>query len=199
MPKKLSIPSVRASAAQQQENFAQAANSLIKLESVELDGASLDDLALIVREAHQSYQSHLVSALQAALIAGRALIEAKQKFVYNRDVGGFRGWVTDVGLSRSTCYRYIDLAQHNEIVSQAETLSEALELLSQYKAEKRALKSAESSNELRKRRATLTLKKERDEKLEAIAASRGIEVSSLIVDVLDKWLARQAYPHQIDA
>lgn len=198
MAKKLSIPSMRSSAVQQQAVFSQAADPLIQLETVELNGSSLEQLAKIVKEAHNSFESHLVSALQAALIAGKALTVAKQQFVYDRNVGGFRGWVSELGISRSTSYRYMDLAQHSEIVSQAETLSEATALLSQYKAEQRALRASKVTTNFIKRRTTLTLSKERDAKLESLAEAKGVEVSSLITEVLDRWLARQRDPQKID-
>lgn len=198
MAKKLSIPEVRSSAQRQQENFAQAADPLDLLQTKDLSKASLNELASVVQEAHNSFQSHLVSALQAAFVAGNALILAKEQFSYDRNVGGFRGWVSEIGISRATSYRYMDLAQNREIVSQAETLSDALALLAEHKAKQRALLDASNTPELKKRRTTLTLSSERDDKLKMIAEARGVEVSSLISEVLDRWLSRQKNPDQID-
>lgn len=196
--KKLSIPKVRTSALKQQDNFAHAAGSLEHLQSQDLSKANLNELATVVQQAHDAFQSHMVSALQAALVAGNALVLAKEKFLYDRKVGGFRGWVIELGISRATSYRYMDLAQNRNIVSQAETLSDALELLARHKAEQRALQATEESPSMKKRRATLTLSSERDQKLEMIAESKGVEVSLLISEVLDRWLSRQKNPEQID-
>jgi hypothetical protein len=194
MVKKLTVPNIRsskASAIQQQEAFAQASNPLTELETIELEGAELDELGNIITQAHNAFQSHLVSALQAALIAGKALLAAKDMFNYDRDVGGFRGWVEGLGLSKSASYRYIDLARHDEIVSQAGTLSEALDLVAQYKAEQRAIQQIDVVPQYVKRRTTLTLNSEKDAKLEQIAADRGIEISSLVAEIIDRWLSRQ--------
>jgi hypothetical protein len=184
MVKKLSIPSVRSTALQQQEVFAQASNPLIILETVEVSSASLEELGSLVVEAHKAFQSHLESALQAALIAGRALIAAR----------GFRGWLSELGVSKSASYRYMDLAKHDAIVSQAGTLSEAMELVSQFKAEQRALNDSFSTSTITKRRTTLSLELEKDLKLERLAAERGIEVSSLISEIIERWLSRQKLP-----
>jgi hypothetical protein len=194
MVKKLSIPSVRSTALQQQEVFAQASNPLIILETVEVSSASLEELGSLVVEAHKAFQSHLESALQAALIAGRALIAAREQFSYDRGVGGFRGWLSELGVSKSASYRYMDLAKHDAIVSQAGTLSEAMELVSQFKAEQRALNDSFSTSTITKRRTTLSLELEKDLKLERLAAERGIEVSSLISEIIERWLSRQKLP-----
>jgi hypothetical protein len=198
MRKKLSVPSVRSSAIDQQEVFAQASDPLTVLETIELSTSDLEELATVVRQAHNACQSHLVSALQAALIAGRALLAAQDQFSYNRDIGGFRGWVADLGLSKSASYRYIDLAKHDSIVSLAGTLSEAMELVSQYKAEQRATQNDEVITKYKKRRATLTLGSDNDTKLEKLAAAKGVEVSVLITDVIERWLSRQKAPIEID-
>ncbi|MEB3309528.1 MAG: hypothetical protein VKJ02_04795 [Snowella sp.] len=189
MPKKLSVPTIRVTAQQQQDVFAQAADPLVSLETVELEGAKLSELAEIIKMAHSSFEAHLGSALQSALIAGRALLAAKEQFVYNRQLGGFRGWITELEISKSSAYRYMDLANHSQIVSQAGTLSEAIALLSQYRAEQRALNPSESSLNLKKRRMTVTLSIERDKQLEQIAKAKGIEISTLINEVIDQWLA----------
>jgi hypothetical protein len=194
MAKRPTIPAARSSAIQQQEVFTQASDPLAALETLKLEEADLEELATVVEAAHNAFQSHLVSALQAALIAGRALLVAKERFVYDRDVGGFRGWVADLGLSKSASYRYIDLAKHDEIVSQAGTLSEAMELVSQYKAEQRAVHEVVQAPKFMKRRATLTLELAHDEKLEQLAEARGIEATALIEEVLKKWLSRQKLP-----
>jgi hypothetical protein len=194
MVKKLSVPSVRSSALQQQEVFAQASNPLLILETVEVSSASLEELGSLVVKAHKAFQSHLESALQAALIAGRALIAAREQFSYDRGVGGFRGWLSELGVSKSASYRYIDLAKHDAIVSQAGTLSEAMELVSQFKAEQRALNDSLSISTITKRRTTLSLDLEKDLKLERLAAERGIEVSSLISEIIERWLSRQKVP-----
>jgi hypothetical protein len=194
MVKKLSVPSVRSSALQQQEVFAQASNPLLILETVEVSSASLEELGSLVVKAHKAFQSHLESALQAALIAGRALIAAREQFSYDRGVGGFRGWLSELGVSKSASYRYIDLAKHDAIVSQAGTLSEAMELVSQFKAEQRALNDSLSISTITKRRTTLSLDLEKDLKLERLAAERGIEVSSLISEIIERWLSRQKLP-----
>lgn len=196
--KKLSIPKVRTSALKQQDNFAQAADSLDHLQAQDLSKANLNELACVIRQAHDAFQSHMVSALEAALVAGNALVFAKEKFLYDRKVGGFRGWVNELGISRATSYRYMKLAQNRDIVSQAETLSDALELLARHKAELRTLQASEDKPSVKKRRATLTLSSERDQKLEMIAESKGVEVSLLISEVLDRWLSRQKNPEQID-
>jgi hypothetical protein len=194
MVKKLTIPKIRStssSAIQQQETFAQASDPLAELETLELEGAELEELGNIVKQAHSAFESHLVSALQAALIAGRALLAARDVFNYDRDVGGFRGWVEDLGLSKSASYRYIDLAKHDAIVSQAGTLSEAMSLVAQYKAEQRASQQIEVVPQFVKRRTTLTLDSAKDAKLEQLATDRGVEVSALVVEVIDRWLSRQ--------
>lgn len=198
MAKKLTIPSARSSALQQQETFAQASDPLVELETVELGTANLEELAAVVQQAHIAFQSHLVSALQAALIAGKALLAAQKMFKYDRDIGGFRGWVADLGVSKSASYRYIDLAKHDEIVSQAGTLSEAMELVSQYKAEQRAAQEIDVVPVFKKRRTTLTLDSDKDTKLEQLAAAKGIEVSLLITEVIERWLSRQKTPEEID-
>ena len=77
MAKKLSIPALRVTAQKQQDIFAQAADPLVSLKTVELEGATLSELAEIIKTAHTSFQAHLGSALQAALIAGRALLGTK--------------------------------------------------------------------------------------------------------------------------
>jgi Ribbon-helix-helix protein, copG family len=194
--KRPSIPAARSSAVQQQEVFAQASDPLAALKTLELGDAELEELATVVKEAHNAFQSHLVSALQAALIAGRALLAAKERFVYDREVGGFRGWIADLGLSKSASYRYIELAKHDGIVSQAGTLAEAMELVSQYKAEQRAAAAHQNLEAPRfmKRRTTLTLESENDAKLEQLAGVRGIEVAELIEEVLKRWLSRQKFP-----
>lgn len=198
MAKKLTIPSARSSALQQQETFAQASDPLVELETVELGTANLEELAAVVQQAHIAFQSHLVSALQAALIAGKALLAAQKMFKYDRDIGGFRGWVADLGVSKSASYRYIDLAKHDEIVSQAGTLSEAMELVSQYKAEQRAAQEIDVVPVFKKRRTTLTLDSDKDTKLEQLAAAKGVEVSLLITEVIERWLSRQKTPEEID-
>lgn len=198
MAKKLTIPSARSSALQQQETFAQASDPLVEIETVELGTANLEELAAVVQQAHIAFQSHLVSALQAALIAGKALIAAQKMFKYDRDIGGFRGWVADLGVSKSASYRYIDLAKHDEIVSQAGTLSEAMELVSQYKAEQRAAQEIDVVSVFKKRRTTLTLDSDKDAKLEQLAAAKGVEVSLLITEVIERWLSRQKTPEEID-
>lgn len=198
MAKKLSIPQIKTSAEKQQKNFAAASDPLDILQETDLSTANLEELKLVVKDAHSAFQSHMVSALQAALIAGSALLAAKKEFSYDRNVGGFRGWVNELGISRATSYRYMDLAENKEIVSQAETLSDAIALLSQFKAEQ---KSSLTENELprfKKRRTTLTLSQDRDEKLAMIAEAKGVEVNLLISEVLDRWLARQKDPEQID-
>jgi hypothetical protein len=198
MAKKLTIPDVRSSAIQQQETFALASDPLTELETIELGTANLEELATIAKQAHNAFQSHLVSALQAALIAGKALLAAKEMFNYNRDIGGFRGWVAELGISKSASYRYIDLAKHDEIVSLAGTLSEAMKLVSQYKAEQRAEQDIDVTPIFKKRRTTLTLEADKDAKLELLAAARGVEVSSLIADVVERWISRQKTPNEID-
>ena len=194
MAKKLSIPSVRSTAIQQQEVFAQASDPLAILETIELETSDLEELEKVVKEAHNAFQSHLVSALQAALIAGRALLAAKELFSYDRNVGGFRGWLNEIGISKSASYRYIDLAKHSEIVSQAGTLSEAMNLVTQYKAERRATLERVARPSFKKRRATLTLEADKDAKLEQLAAAKGIEISLLITEILERWLSRQKTP-----
>lgn len=194
MVKKLSVPSVRSSAIQQQEVFAQAADPLKQLEAIEIQNASLTELGKVIIEAHLAFQSHLGSALQAALIAGRALNVAREQFVYDRNVGGFRGWLAELGLSKSASYRYMDLARHDEIVSQAGTLSEAITLVSQHKAEQRASKSLIPTPKVLKRRTTLSLESDKNLKLEKLAEVKGMDVSALISEVLDRWIARQKLP-----
>lgn len=191
MTKKLSIPALRVTAQKQQDIFAQAADPLVSLKTVELEGATLSELAEIIKTAHTSFQAHLGSALQAALIAGRALLVAKEQFVYDRQIGGFRGWLTELEISKSSAYRYINLANHAQIVSQAGTLSEAMTLLSQYRAEQRTLKTANTTPDLKKRRMTVTLPSEPDGQLEQIAQARGIEVSVLMSEVIEQWLINQ--------
>jgi hypothetical protein len=194
MAKKPTLPAARSSAVRQQEVFARASDPLAALENLKLGDAGLEELATVVKEAHNGFQSHLLSALQAALIAGRALLAAKERFVYDRDVGGFRGWVADLGLSKSASYRYIELAKHDSIVSQAGTLSEAMALVSQYKAEQRAAHQIVKAPKFMKRRTTLTLKSAHDAKLEQLAGVRGIEVTALLEEVLQRWLSRQKLP-----
>jgi hypothetical protein len=198
MPNKLSVPAVRSTAIQQQETFAQAADPLTYLQAVDFSAASLEQLATVTREAHKSCQSHLGVALQAALIAGKALIAAREQFTYDRNTGGFRGWVAELGVSKTVAYRYIDLAKHSEIVSQAGTLSEATALLAQHRAEQQALKAGHEPPPIIKRRMTLTLNRERNAKLEAIATDRGLEVASLVTEILDRWLSQQPDPGIIE-
>jgi len=64
-------------------------------------------------------------------------------------------------------------------------------LLSQYRAEQRTLKTANTTPDLKKRRMTVTLPSERDGQLEQIAQARGIEVSALMSEVIEQWLINQ--------
>lgn len=191
MAKKLSIPVPRVTAQKQQALFAEAANPLITLETIELEGATLLELGEIVQTAHTAFEAHLGSALQAGLIAGRALLVAKEKFTYDRQTGGFRGWLVELAISKSSAYRYMNLAKHDQIVSQAGTLSEAMALLSQYRSEQRALRAVNPVPVLKKRRMTVTLTVERDHQLESIAQARGVEVSGLMSEIIEQWLVSQ--------
>jgi predicted DNA binding CopG/RHH family protein len=76
-------------------------------------------------------------------------------------------------------------------VSQAGTLSEAMERLAQHRAEQRALQAKEEKVEVKKRRVTLKLSDERDQKLEKIAQNRGMDISTLIKEIVEQWLASQ--------
>lgn len=191
MPKKLSVPGIRVTSAEQQGLFAQAADPITPLKEIDMNGATLVELEDIVKAAHQSFQSHLGDALQAGLIAGKALLTAKQQFTYDRQTGGFRGWLERIEVSKSTAYRYIELATNEPIVSQAGTLSEAMERLAQHRAEQRALKAGEEQVEVKKRRVTLKLSNERDQKLESIAQSRGVDLSALIKEIVEQWLTNE--------
>lgn len=191
MTKELSLPKTRATSEEQQRAFAEAADPLLSLKDVEVKGATLSDLANIVKGAHVSFQSHLGHALQAALIAGRALIAAREQFTYDHQTGGFRGWLEEIGVSKSSAYRYIQLATNELIVSQAGTLSEAMDLLAQQRAEQRALKQAAQEVVIKTRRVTLQLTDDRDQKLERIAEKRGVEISALMNEILEQWLSSQ--------
>jgi len=191
MTKKLSLPETRVTSEEQQQAFAAAADPLVSLKDIEVKSATLSELADIVKGAHESFQSHLGHALQAALIAGRALIVAREQFTYDHQTGGFRGWLEEIGVSKSSAYRYIQLATNELIVSQAGTLSEAMDLLAQQRAEQRALKQAAQEVVIKTRRVTLQLTDDRDQKLERIAEKRGVEISVLMNEILEQWLASQ--------
>lgn len=191
MAKKLSIPEMRVTSEAQQGIFAEAADPLVSLKDVDVKEATLLELADIVQAAHISFQSHLADALQAAIIAGRALVVAKEKFAYDPQTKGFRGWLEEIKISKSSAYRYIQLATNELLVSQAGTLSEALDLLAKHRAEQRVLKGAAKEVVIKKRRVTLKLTEERDQKLEQIAKDRGIEVAVLTTEILEKWLSSQ--------
>ena len=197
MVKKLSTPRVRNSGLQQQQNYEELITPLASVNNVEIESANLDELGAILETANQAVSKHLMSALQAALIAGRALLAARKLFVYDRDMGGFRGWVEEKGISRPTAYRYIKLAEHIEIVSQAETLSEAQALISKHKADQLTTKRESESN-YKQLRTTLKLQQDRYNKLEVIAANKGIDCSDLITEVLERWLGRQKIEEIID-
>lgn len=191
MSRKLSIPEMRVTSDEQQQLFAKAADPLTSLQEIETKGATLSELADIVKTAHLSCQSHLKDALQAALIAGRALLAAKDQFAYDYQTKGFRGWLAEIGISKSSAYRYISLATNELLVSQAGTLSEAMNLLAQHRAEQRALESVRQVIEVKKRRVTLKLRNKDDQKLERIAEERGVEVAVLMSEILEQWLANQ--------
>ncbi|MGA1623577.1 MAG: hypothetical protein ACO36E_12750 [Synechocystis sp.] len=191
MAKKLSIPEIRITSEEQQQVFAEAVDPLVSLKDIDIQGGTLPELTEIIQKAHASFQSHLADALQAALIAGRALIVAKDQFTYDRQTGGFRGWLKEIGISKSSAYRYIELATNEPVVSQAGTLSEAMDLLAQHRAEQRALKAALDVVEVKNRRVTLKLTSEGDQKLERIAEKRGVEIATLTTEILEQWLANQ--------
>ena len=146
----LSLSKTRVTSEKQQQAFAEAADPLVSLKDIEVKGATLSELADIVKGAHESFQSHLGHALQAALIAGRALIAAREQFTYDRQTGGFRGWLEEIGVGKSSAYQYINFAKNESIVSQAGTLSEAMDLLTQQRAEQRALKAAPQAVDVKK-------------------------------------------------
>ena len=187
----LSLSKTRVTSEKQQQAFAEAADPLVSLKDIEVKGATLSELADIVKGAHESFQSHLGHALQAALIAGRALIAAKEQFTYDRQTGGFRGWLEEIGVGKSSAYRYIKLATNEPVVSQAGTLSEAMDLLAQHRAEQRVLEQAAQEVVIKKRRVTLKLTDDRDQKLERIAEKRGVEISALMNEILEQWLVNQ--------
>ncbi len=199
--RKISIPAASNKksprTAKQQAVFAEASDPLVLLESIDLDNSDLDELGKVVRDANQACKDALLTALNAAIIVGKALQTAKDKYFYDRSVGGFRGWIEEQGVSSSAAYRYLELAKYSGIVSQAGTLSEAHSLIAQYKLEQNP-KETNLTPEFQKLRTTLKLQPNRYQKLEAIANQRGIEYSDLISEVLNSWLSRQKIDQIID-
>lgn len=199
--RKISIPAAgnkkSPRTAKQQEVFAEASDPLLVLESIDLDNSDLNELGKVVRDANQACKDALLTALHAAIIVGKALQTAKDKYFYDRSVGGFRGWIEEQGVSSSAAYRYLELAKYSEIVSQAGTLSEAHSMIAHYKLEQNPTES-KPTPEFQKLRTTLKLQPNRYQKLEAIASHRGLEYSELISEVLDSWLSRQKVEQIID-
>ena len=191
MGKELSVPKIRATSEQQQQVFAEAADPLVSFKDTEMKGATLPELTEIIKTAHASFQSHLADALQAALIAGRALMVAREQFTYDRQTGGFRGWLEEIGVGKSSAYQYINFAKNESIVSMARTLSEAMDLLAQHRAKQRALEQAEQDVVIKNRRVMVKLTREGDQKLERIAEKRGVDISALMSEILEQWLANQ--------
>lgn len=200
--KKLPIPSAKSTkpssrGIQQQEVFAEANNPLTRLNSIEIEKCDLDELASVIKIADDASKKALMTALQGAIIAGKALNFAKKGFRYDHSVGGFRGWVQKQGLSKSSAYMYMELARHAEIVSVARTLSEAKALIAQYKASQKD--SEPPQEKLKKLRPTLQLSSEKYEELEAIAKNQGVDYSDLISQILDNWLSQQPTTNTIEA
>lgn len=191
MTKRLSIPEIRVTSEEQQQVFAEAADPLVSIKDIDMKGATLPELIDIIKAAHVSFQSHLADALQAALIAGRALMVARDQFTYDRQTGGFRGWLEEIGVGKSSAYQYIKLAKNESIVSVARTLSEAMDLLAQHRANQRALEQAGQEVFIKNRRVMVKVTSEGDQKLERIAKKRGVEISVLMSEILEQWLANQ--------
>ncbi|NJL70018.1 MAG: hypothetical protein HC894_32230 [Microcoleus sp. SM1_3_4] len=186
MPRKASIqiPSSRTSAIEQQNSFVEGANSLLPLESFDLDSANLSELKEIIEQSHQAYLSNSKEALKAAIVAGKALLQAKEKFLYQRDQGGFQGWLGQLELSRASAYRYIAIAKFPQIAEEASTLTEALSLI-------QSMKSVSSRTEKTNIRLVLNLKPDRTTKLQAIAKEKEMEVADLVTQIVENWLKRQ--------
>ena len=199
--KKFSVPAASekttSRTTQQQEVYAEASSPLVALENIDLEQADLAELGQVVQDATKACGEALLNALHAAIIAGQALTKAKDKYLNDRTVGGFKGWVEEQGLSQSAAYRYMELANYSDLVFNASTLTEAYKLISQYKSENNQ-QPTKTNQDVHTIRATLKLPELRYLKLEAIAKQKGKDSTELISEVLDKWIARQKVDETID-
>ncbi|NJN23219.1 MAG: hypothetical protein HC810_00845 [Acaryochloridaceae cyanobacterium RL_2_7] len=74
--KRLATPKLRSTAIQQQSEYSESITPLNFVDEEDLEEADLEKLSEILKNANEAVSQHLLSALQAALIAGKALLAA---------------------------------------------------------------------------------------------------------------------------
>jgi hypothetical protein len=92
-------------------------------------------LAEMANEAARNVEQHARSAVQNAITAGRALIAAKSQVAHGQWLGWLeRNWE----FSQPTAHRYMEIANysHANNLESAASISEALRMISDAKAEK---------------------------------------------------------------
>lgn len=172
---------------------------LARLEETDLTVAGLEQLAAIARDAHASARSFESEALRAAVVAGRALLAAREHFSYDRTTGGFRGWIeTATGIHRATAYRYLSLALNPAIVSHCATLSDAYAAIAASRQQPALEGSSDSPPPFVQVRLQAALTPEADGVLKAIAQQRGCTPSTLVTELIEAWAKRQARKLTID-
>jgi hypothetical protein len=81
---------------------------------------TLDELAGIIRDEIQNTRTALSNALDSAMNAGDALIEAQQKVKSARLRGGWKAWLKfNCPTARSTAQLYMQLARHRAVIEAA--------------------------------------------------------------------------------
>jgi hypothetical protein len=173
--------------------------ALSRLENLDINSAGLEQLASIARDAHTSVRIFDSEALRAALVAGRALMAARERFSYDRNAGGFRGWVEgNTGVPLRTAYRYLSLVQNSEIVCQSGTLSDAYAAIAASRQQSVLEGSSDSPPLFVQMRLQAALTPEADGVLRAIAQQRGCTPSTLVTELIETWAKRQARKLTID-
>lgn len=183
MAKRASLQRLRQEATASPVHVSDETQPLARLEDIST--LSNDELADQARNAHQAVCSHLADALQAGIVAGRILLTARERMPGRT----FRPWLQSIGIPKTSAYRYIEIAEHAALVSQAGTLAEAMKLIAASKGSR-----TEASECTKPRRLTLRLSESLDARLARIADARNIKVSDLVAQVMENWLKRQQLP-----
>jgi hypothetical protein len=165
------------------------------------DEMTLEELTTLLQRAHESCSRFQASATEAALVAGRVLLELRQRV--KGQAGGFTGWLREhaPGMSQRTAYRYAALAEYwprIQSLSEFANLANSIPLTDAYAAIAQIQRQDAIAAEVIapvpqqwvKARPTIEMLQAEWDALDHQAERQGISRDELILRIVKTWLNR---------